>query len=633
MPVKTPDERAASLCDMIFELGLCDRHSLRRALANRETTGRRVTRIIVDEGLIDEDRLVRALAPRLGFEVVSLINIDVHERVLSRVPARVARAEGVFPVAVKRQGSVESLYVAVSEPPDRALVDELERSTGCRLQILLAAPTQLDATVERFYGGPASKASPRSSSNPPPVNRPVIKPASGTDPVFRPPAPRGAVTPSSLAPPIVRPMTASESIRTHIDSNLIELQKKEPLAVRAVERMHTGETVNAAPSRTDTLAEGDASMRSTAGLKLPEIVPQSWPPDPEIHAGPAELDPSELKELVSPASREQPTTRNVALKGQDLATREVDVRDEAVAAALGFLQDEADMRAKTTTGEMDAGRRVNPPETPKLKPPRSASEAKAIVSTFELPVDVGDRPSPFDAMQGLNLQTGLERTGIIPVMNFEEEAFSPPPVGTAASAGELVGASDIPSSAAHVRARRAEGELASSARRTERPAPAASESAEPKLRSAPEGVRPAPSTKRRAPQPRSAPEGGADVHRAPTQIAASDVSGLAGVDPERAITGTSQAIEPGTPSDKELTPPGQRMARDLVLTELPPPGAAKPKPPAADDSARALVSALQEGRSLNSAERAQLLLAVARVLLDKGIIDPEELAVAVMDLR
>jgi len=50
-----------------------------------------------------------------------------------------------------------------------------------------------------------------------------------------------------------------------------------------------------------------------------------------------------------------------------------------------------------------------------------------------------------------------------------------------------------------------------------------------------------------------------------------------------------------------------------------------------DETARALVAALRSGRSLNSAERAQLVLALGRLLLDKGLISEGELAAALSD--
>jgi hypothetical protein len=72
------------------------------------------------------------------------------------------------------------------------------------------------------------------------------------------------------------------------------------------------------------------------------------------------------------------------------------------------------------------------------------------------------------------------------------------------------------------------------------------------------------------------------------------------------------------PSADELTPP-RVEAPDLVVPSIPAP------PPPFDEDAAATVDAMLAGDSLTSAERAQLLLGVARLLVEKGVLTREDL--------
>jgi hypothetical protein len=92
--------------------------------------------------------------------------------------------------------------------------------------------------------------------------------------------------------------------------------------------------------------------------------------------------------------------------------------------------------------------------------------------------------------------------------------------------------------------------------------------------------------------------------------------------------------EPSGPHEAATVRP-EAAAITAVPAPAPPgpraPAAAKKIDPEARKESRAMVAELLAGRSLNSAERAMLVLAVGRLLVKKGILSEEELADALAE--
>ena len=147
-----PRQERRRLIDLLVGAGLLDRADVPRAMALVKQTGGHLLRVIVDEGWVDEDRLIRALSSALGVEAVTPATMKIHERVLSLVPARLALRYRALPIAIKRANQTDYLYVAIGDPLDVEAIDELQRASGCRINALIAPPTQLDAAIARYYG-------------------------------------------------------------------------------------------------------------------------------------------------------------------------------------------------------------------------------------------------------------------------------------------------------------------------------------------------------------------------------------------------------------------------------------------------------------------------------------------------
>ena len=83
-----------------------------------------------------------------GIEFVDMANVSRDEETVSKMMATFAYKNRVVPI--KFEDGV--LSVAMSDPLDVILIDEIRLVTGCEVEPLLAISDQIDTTITKFYG-------------------------------------------------------------------------------------------------------------------------------------------------------------------------------------------------------------------------------------------------------------------------------------------------------------------------------------------------------------------------------------------------------------------------------------------------------------------------------------------------
>lgn len=137
------------LGEMLIEAGAIDDMQLRSALADQRRWGRPLGRTLVEMRLIKEDELVRVLAKQLGIEPVDLDSLQVSPAVLELVPAHIAKQHHVVPFAQP----MKFLDVAMLDPTNLGIIDELRIRTQLNVRPYLAGPKMIERNLERYYGG------------------------------------------------------------------------------------------------------------------------------------------------------------------------------------------------------------------------------------------------------------------------------------------------------------------------------------------------------------------------------------------------------------------------------------------------------------------------------------------------
>ncbi|HYT59179.1 MAG TPA: ATPase, T2SS/T4P/T4SS family [Haliangiales bacterium] len=142
------DVSTIPLLALIQERGLVDDLQLEEVAQEHTRSGKPVIQILQDFGLLDLETVLQLMADHLGTEVVELRDLELTGDVLQTVPSTAARMHQCIPVAV--YGS--SVRVAVADPLNPAVVDELSYLTGKEVQVVVADPAQIEKAINKFYG-------------------------------------------------------------------------------------------------------------------------------------------------------------------------------------------------------------------------------------------------------------------------------------------------------------------------------------------------------------------------------------------------------------------------------------------------------------------------------------------------
>lgn len=135
------------LIGIIRERGLIDDMQLEEVTAEQERTGRPLNEILVDYGLIDNETQLQLIAEYLGTEVINLAEVEFTPELLEAVPAATARMYQCLPVGLYG----DTLRLALADPLNASVVDELGFSTGKQVQVVVADPAQIVKLIEKHY--------------------------------------------------------------------------------------------------------------------------------------------------------------------------------------------------------------------------------------------------------------------------------------------------------------------------------------------------------------------------------------------------------------------------------------------------------------------------------------------------
>lgn len=158
-----PSHRAPHLGEALVDRRLIGRDTLARALRQQAHTRphRLLGQLLVDAGAVSPSALHLALAQWLGVPVVDPRRLAPQPEALARIPAAEAEREGVLPLLLRD----DTLVVAMPDPWDTRLLDELRFISQLRVLPVVALPGTLAPAVAQAY---LEVARPRAATAAPP---------------------------------------------------------------------------------------------------------------------------------------------------------------------------------------------------------------------------------------------------------------------------------------------------------------------------------------------------------------------------------------------------------------------------------------------------------------------------------
>lgn len=103
---------------------------------------------LVEKRICKYDDITLKLAQEFNIPLISLQNLHIDEDVKKRLPEDIARKYGVFPVSLNN-GQLE---LAISDPMDMDMVDNLSHMMGMPVDLRLAPPDEIKRAIDELYG-------------------------------------------------------------------------------------------------------------------------------------------------------------------------------------------------------------------------------------------------------------------------------------------------------------------------------------------------------------------------------------------------------------------------------------------------------------------------------------------------
>lgn len=141
--------KANRLGEMLLESGLIDQFQLESALSMQRNLGGRIGSALVKLGYLPEETILEYLETQEKFSRISLEDFVMPESLAELISFEKMLALVVLPVELRKVGAEKTLRVAMTDPTNMTLMDNLQFTTGCRILPVLAAEDDILEAINR----------------------------------------------------------------------------------------------------------------------------------------------------------------------------------------------------------------------------------------------------------------------------------------------------------------------------------------------------------------------------------------------------------------------------------------------------------------------------------------------------
>ncbi|MDE2293708.1 MAG: Flp pilus assembly complex ATPase component TadA [Elusimicrobia bacterium] len=176
--------RRKTVLEVLKERKLLDEEQLKKADELAKKDNKTLQQVIVETGLMKKPKLLKALSEEWQVKAVDVSQMELDKEVVGIIPEAVARRHHAVPFA--KEESV--LFVAMADPKDFFVSEDLHLRTGLDIQAYLAMPWDILAALDATYGrgegtalGKLMEDVKRSEDAPPELSGDIAKDAPKSD--------------------------------------------------------------------------------------------------------------------------------------------------------------------------------------------------------------------------------------------------------------------------------------------------------------------------------------------------------------------------------------------------------------------------------------------------------------------
>jgi len=134
------------LGEILLAEGIITSQQLEEALAEQRNSGRLLGEILVKKGLVSEKDIAETLCTQFSFPYISTNQYFVSQEVAGAVPIELMKKHIFVPLDKFNN----LLTIAVAGSLTEEILDEIEKASGCQVQIFVSTLSEVKATIEKI---------------------------------------------------------------------------------------------------------------------------------------------------------------------------------------------------------------------------------------------------------------------------------------------------------------------------------------------------------------------------------------------------------------------------------------------------------------------------------------------------
>jgi type IV pilus assembly protein PilB len=135
------------LADLLVEEKVITSDQLNEALSAQRQGGNKLAALLIEKGFLSEEQLLQFLGTQCGISYISLAGMEISEEAVAAIPETICRQHTLVPFNKTK----DRISVAVSDPLNVLILDDLKMMTGCDIKPALASESEIRAAHDKYY--------------------------------------------------------------------------------------------------------------------------------------------------------------------------------------------------------------------------------------------------------------------------------------------------------------------------------------------------------------------------------------------------------------------------------------------------------------------------------------------------
>jgi len=140
------------LGELLIQGGVIDQPQLEKAIGVQRQEGGRLGEVLIKMGILKEEQLVTTLSKQLGIPYFTLGTGMLKPAADQGLDKLISHDFAIRNMVLPLSRTMRSLSVAVSDPLDLILIDNLKKITGCDINQVVATRSDITKAIAEFYG-------------------------------------------------------------------------------------------------------------------------------------------------------------------------------------------------------------------------------------------------------------------------------------------------------------------------------------------------------------------------------------------------------------------------------------------------------------------------------------------------